>query len=308
MAGKTLLMIHGRNWKPPKPKLKKLWLDAIEGGIRRDRPDALDRFKALRIEFIYYGDVSNRFLSRHYHRPAVDDTRARRETLNDLLKLTRGQFTKDRYNALPGKESFKEGAADVLGPVLSFFRLSEPLIEAVAPDMAEYWRDETEYGSLVRMPMIKPLKGAMDRGDSVCVLAHSLGTLISYDTFWKFSHYGEYYDYWQKKIDLFISLGSPLGDATVQRHLKGYANEDARRYPKNVVKWANFSAEDDYISHDGKVADDFREMKTLKIIGSIKDSYLYNLSVRDGKSNPHHISGYLVHPKVVKTLTDWICA
>jgi hypothetical protein len=306
MAGKTLIMIHGRNYKPPRDKLRKLWLDAVKGGLQRDRPDAMADFDRLRIEFVYYGDVSNRFLSQHSGNPVVDDSRQRRRTLNDLLKWTRRQFTKANYDRLPGKESLKEGVADALGPLLSFFRLSEGLIETVAPNMAEYWSDETEYGSLVRMPLIRPLKTAMDRGDSIGVLAHSLGTMIAYDTFWKFSHYGEYFDYWEKKVDLFISLGSPLGDKTVQRHLKGHGNTGARRYPKNIVKWVNVSAEDDYICHDERIANDFKAMKRLRLVRSMRDVPIYNLSVREGKSNPHHISGYLVHPQVVKTLADWM--
>ena len=65
--------------------------------------------------------------------------------------------------------------------------------------------------------MIHPLREAMERNDTILVIAHSLGTMIAYDTFWKASRTGEYRpEYTEKGIDLFITIGSPLGDNTVK--------------------------------------------------------------------------------------------
>ena len=246
------------------------------------------------------------FCKKALNEPWVDDTESRRGTLQELMRLRASQFTRKNYNNLPGKESFKEGAADILSPLLNFFQLSETLIAKVAPDMREYWNDETSFGTAVRRPMIKPFKRALDRDGSTAIVAHSLGSMISYDTLWKFSRYGEWFDYWEKKIDLFVTLGSPLGDVTVQDNLKGKDAKGERRYPENIRKWVNIAAEDDYISHDSEILDNYRGMKKLGLIESIKDYKIYNLSVRDGKSNPHHISGYLVHPRTAEILAHWI--
>ncbi|WP_294343816.1 hypothetical protein [Prosthecochloris sp.] len=303
---KTLLLIHGRSWKPPEESLRSLWLDALRWGLDRDFPDAAARFSEVTLEFVYYGDTSNCYMESAEGKPYVDDTDSRRHTLELLKVYSSNQFSKRNYNRLPGKESFKEGAADVLSPILSFFNLSETLIAAVAPDMREYWNDESFYGTEVRRPMIKPLKRALDREGSTAIVAHSLGTIIAYDTLWKFSRYGEWYDYWNRKIDLFVTLGCPLGDATVRENIKGYNACKERRYPANIREWVNIAAEDDYISHDSKISDDYRTMRQYGLVESIKDYKIYNLSLRGGKSNPHHSGGYLIHPRTVKILAEWI--
>ena len=303
---KTLLLVHGRSWKPPESSLCSLWLDAIKWGLSRDFPEAATRFSEVKIEFIYYGDTNNDFLQETLNKAWVDDTESRRDTLQELMKLSASQFIRETYDNLPDKDLFMEAVADMLSPLLNFFQLGEELIDQVAPDMREYWNDETSFGTAVRRPMIKPFKRALDRDGSTAIVAHSLGSMISYDTLWKFSRYGEWFDYWEKKIDLFVTLGSPLGDVTVQDNLKGKDAKGERRYPENIRKWVNIAAEDDYISHDSKILDDYREMKKLGLIESIKDYKIYNLSVRDGKSNPHHISGYLVHPRTAEILARWI--
>lgn len=305
---KTLVLIHGRSWKPKESPLRSLWLDAIKSGLKRDNTEAYNRFSDIKVEFVYYGDVNNKFLKKELNKPWIDDSDSRRITLEQLRGYTAGQFTKRNYNELPGKESFKEGAADVLSPILNFFNLSEALIAQVAPDMREYWNDESVFGTEVRRQMIKPLKRAFDRKGSTAIVAHSLGSMISYDTLWKFNRYGEWFDYWKLKIDLFVTLGSPLGDITVQENLKGRKASGERRYPGNIRKWVNIAAEDDYISHDSKISDDYRKMRRHDMIESIRDYKIYNLSVRDGKSNPHHSCGYLIHPTTTRVLADWILA
>ncbi|MEM7029949.1 MAG: hypothetical protein AAF629_10325 [Chloroflexota bacterium] len=305
---KTLIFIHGRSWKPPKNALQKLWFDAVEYGLKRDHADVLGRFKAVKKSFVYFGDLSNDFLHEKTGDPIPDDTASRQATLEALKKWKPNQFTKRNYNNLPGKESLKEGIADTLGPILRFFRLSDDLVSVVAPDMGEYWKGEDSFfGSAVREPLVKPLKDAFDRDDSVCIIAHSLGSMISYDTLWKFSYRGEYRpDYNKKKVDLFITLGSPLGDATVQAGLFGSKASGARRFPANIRKWVNVAAEDDFISHDSKIAGDYKDMKRHKLIEDIVDQHIYNLALRDGKSNPHHSCGYLIHPKVSTLIADWL--
>jgi hypothetical protein len=92
----------------------------------------------------------------------------------------------------------------------------------------------------------------------------------------------------------------------VKRHLKGARADGLRRYPHNIRRWVNVAAEDDYISHDSGVANDYRRMKKLKPAPKIIDRKIYNLAVRSGKSNPHHGCGYLIHPAVIRLVADWL--
>jgi len=305
--GKTILFVHGRNFKPSAPELKKLWIATTRHGIARDHPPKLGAFKAARKELVYYGDISNKYLrsiGREYSMAA--DVRDRKSTLARLVAYRTNEFTRSRYNKLPGKTSIKEGLADALAGPLDWFGLSKTLIKRVAPDMGEYWNPDSAFGSDARYQMVGPLRRAMDRSDKILVVAHSLGTMVSYDTFWKFSRTGEYRDYWKKKIDLWITLGSPLGDETVKENLRGARASGERKYPANVKRWENVAAEDDYISHDKKVKNDYKRMLRFGLVNRLRDGKIYNLAVRGGKSNPHSSAGYLVNPKVSQLIAEWL--
>ena len=130
--------------------------------------------------------------------------------------------------------------------------------------------------------------------------------MVAYDTFWKFSRTGEYRDYWKKRIDLWITLGSPLGDETVKDYLRGAMASGERKYPANVTRWENVAAEDDYISHDQRVKNDYKKMLRFGLVNQLRDHRIYNLAVRNGKSNPHSSVGYLVNPKVAKLIAEWV--
>ena len=199
-----------------------------------------------------------------------------------------------------------EGLADMFAGPANFFGLSESIIERVAPDMGEYWRSY-QFGSQVRAVFTDAIIRALKKPGDICVIGHSLGTMIAYDVFWKLSHYGEYRDQpWNRKVSLWLTLGSPLADETVKDNLKGANHAPADRYPTNVVDWLNIAAEDDYISHDQKVAGDFKAMKKLGYVNSITDKRIYNLAVRGGKSNPHHGVGYLIHPTGADAIAAWL--
>jgi hypothetical protein len=147
----------------------------------------------------------------------------------------------------------------------------------------------------------------MERRDKILVLAHSLGSMIAWDTLWKFARAAEYRPrYTRKKIDLLLTLGSPLADNTVRRYLKGARARGHRRYPTNIRRWINVAAEDDYVSHDQRVADDYSIMREAGLVQSIADHRILNLAVRSGQSNPHHSAGYLMHPVVADIVADWV--
>lgn len=303
---KTIILVHGRSWKPKQADLEPIWTEALRAGIERDFPNKLTAFDGATLSFVYYGDLSNKLLKSKGKTQPPNSTASRKKALEQLKQVSSNGFTKNAYKKIPGKESFKEGIADSLAPILGFFHLTDNLVEQVAPDMRDYWNHDSAFGSASRGRMTPHLQDAFDRNDSICVIGHSLGTMICYDTLWKFSRSYDFFKYNKKKIDLFISTGSPLGDETVKRNLKGAGAEKERKYPSNIKNWLNVAAEDDYISHDQKIAGDFRKMKKYGLVKTITDKHIYNLSYPKGKSNPHHSSGYLIHPSVTQAVAAWL--
>ena len=70
---KTILMVHGRHFKPPKTELQKLWMEALRFGMERDHPGKLAALKNAKVELVYYGDISNTFLRDALGEPIPDD-------------------------------------------------------------------------------------------------------------------------------------------------------------------------------------------------------------------------------------------
>ena len=88
--------------------------------------------------------------------------------------------------------------------------------------MAHYWNGDSYFASDVRSRLTPVLKKALDRGDDIMLVGHSLGSMICFDNLWKLSHYGEYRRLCMALIKtLFVTLGSPLADENVKQQLKG---------------------------------------------------------------------------------------
>lgn len=237
---KRILFIHGRAPKPDKNDLQTLWFDAIQHGLLRDYGESrVQAFKQIEKRFIYYGDLSNELLD-----APTEDPQSRIDALKKLKQYPRNGFTKKNYKKVSKAGFLAEALADTFSAVLGHLKLAEPLITSVAPDMAHYWNEDSYYGSDLRSRLTKELKEALDTGDEVMMVAHSLGSMISYDCLWKLSHYGEYrHDYGaEKKVDLLVTLGSPLGDENVKARLKGSSLSGKKRYPLNLHQWCNISA------------------------------------------------------------------
>lgn len=311
---KRLILIHGRNFKPAADFLEGTWCEALRHGLQRDFGDgAGTKFDRLVKDFVYYGDISNEFLyaaGKDYDEE--HNRKERRETLDDLKTIRSNGFTSRAYRRrTDGSRGFKELLADTFSGPLNLFGVADNLIELVAPDLKEYWNQESAFGSAVRWSLTAPLSKALHNNDDVMLVSHSLGTMIAYDVLWKFSFYGEHQDIRDRRLSQWITLGSPLGNPTVQANLKGGNLKGDRKHPVNVAKWINFAAEDDFISHDQSIADDFREMRAAPARTRITDRRMYNLALVNPESdesepNQHHGAGYLIHPGVAKAVHSWM--
>ena len=307
--GRSLIYVHGGNFKPAAEDLMDINVAAMSAGLERDFPEDLEAFRALDKRLSYYGDLTNDFLSsrgRHF-----DESLDIGDLRNALLKLRslerKKQFGVSRYDRLPGKTALREFAADVIAPVLGSLGLSRLLIAAVARDLAEYWSDKSDFDERVRARVCRSLCEVLDRGDQVLLVSHGTGCIVAYDVLWQLSHDSELAPkHARQKIDTWLTLGSPLGDSMVRRRILGAGGKGRSKYPGNIVTWHNVSAEDDYYCHDNTLADDFRSMLKQRQISSVRDYRVYNLAIRYGKSDPHNSIGYLIHPRVAQIISDWL--
>ena len=308
-AGRTLLFVHGRDFKPAPDTLMDLAISAMQAGVERDYPEFADDFNELDKRLAYYGDITGEFLIAQGRR--YDETLDLGDRRNALIKLRsyerKKHFGISRYDRLPGKSALPEFAADVIVPVLGKLGLSKALINRVGPDIAEYWNPDSDFASRIRERVRASICLALDVGNDLMVLSHGTGCIVTYDVLWQLSHDPEYAEkYREKKIDVWLTAGAPLGDSMTAKRLFGADRSGVERYPVNILSWHNLSAEDDFVSHDDTVADDFRPMMKQKQVSCIRDYKVYNLAVRYGKSNPHSSLGYLVHPRTAQIIVEWL--
>lgn len=308
---KKLIFIHGRATKPLEDDLRELWYESVKSGLKRDYGEsAVQKFESMDKEFVYYGDISNDFLHKKRGHPIPDNIETRKAALEKLKSFSADQFSKAEYKKIRQLNPLKELLADAFSGITRLLRIGNKLVSLIAPDMAEYWNREAYFGSDVRWRLTPVLEQAFVEKKQIMLVAHSLGTIISYDTLWKFSHYSEYRSKFNngEKLDLFVTMGSPLADENIKSQIKGMRSKGTFRYPNNIKNWINISAEDDYISHDSRLSNDFRKIHKLGLMENpIKDIYpIYNLTVRNNKSNPHSSIGYLIHPAFTKIIHDWM--
>lgn len=307
--GRTILFVHGRDFKPAAGDFMDISMQALSSGVERDYPEYLDEFQALNKRVAYYGDITDEFLTREGQR--YDEALDMGDRRNALINLRGYERRKDfgvaRYDRLPGKTALGEFAADVIAPILGSLGFSNKLIEKVGVDLSEYWNPDSDFASRVRARVREAICEILDAGGPVMLMSHGTGCIVTYDVLWQLSHDDRFRDAYQaKKLDVWLTLGSPLGDSMVFRRLMGHDRKGLERYPSNVVCWHNLSAEDDFVSHDNRLADDFKAMLKQRQLSFLRDYRIYNLAVRYGKSNPHSSLGYLVHPRTTKILVEWL--
>jgi len=306
---RSLLLVHGRDFKPGSETYMDVSLAALRAGLQRDYPDQVNAFDYVRKQIAWYGDLSAEvLLARGKKYDPEMDLGDRRNALNRLRQIApRKRFGIRQYDQLPGKSAIGEFIADISAPVLGAVGLSMPVICSIAKDFGDYLNPKLDFGAKVRQRMRAALCELMDRGDRIMLVTHGTGSVVAYDVLWELSHHPDYKaQYGDKKVECWLTMGSPLGDRAVQKRLAGAKEKTDSRFPANVISWHNLAAEDDYCCHDNTLADDFGKMLKQRQVSAVHDYRVFNLAVRYGKSNPHSSVGYYIHPRTSKILADWL--
>ena len=168
-------------------------------------------------------------------------------------------------------------------------------------DLRRYVGDDNGIAEHTRRMLKIPLRAATKGRHPILLVAHSMGSVISYDALWEMSHD----DRDDVKIDLFLTMGSPLGQRYLQKRIKGKNCRGADRYPHNIRHWKNLSAVGDMTAIDPWLANDFKEVLKLGLVESFTDAELHNYYRLDGILNVHAEYGYLVNELTARTVAAW---
>ena len=168
-------------------------------------------------------------------------------------------------------------------------------------DLRRYQRNSNGIADHARQMLKIPLRAAAEAGRPVLLLAHSMGSVIAWDTLWQMSRR----DGDDVRLDTLVTMGSPLGQRFVQRRLEGFGASDQERFPKGIGRWINLAAAGDLTAVDPVLADDFDKMRELGLVESIEDRLLQNYFRSDGVLNVHAEYGYLANDITAEIVSEW---
>lgn len=179
--------------------------------------------------------------------------------------------------------------------------LATERVEIHLRDLRRYIRNENGIGDHTRDMLKLPMRAASEMGRPTLLLAHSMGSVIAYESLWEMSHDGRD----DLVLDMLVTMGSPLGQTYVQRRMLGHGRNGKERYPTNVRRWVNLAAVGDITAVDRVLADDFREMLNLGLVESIEDIEVFNAFRLDGALNEHAEYGYLINRVTADLVVRW---
>lgn len=213
-------------------------------------------------------------------------------------------------DVLPGRDSIREVFGMKSRTNYLVHRFGDRylgLIDLLAPEetrinIAEserYFRNVDGVGDRIREILRRELLRSWAAGERVLLMAHSFGSIIAWDTLWTLRGEGGV-------IDLFLTLGSPLGTNYIQRRLMGAKADGAARYPTSISRWQNLAAVGDLTALGHRFATDFAEMQRLGLIAGISDRMDLRNPYRDAEGlNVHRCYGYFVNRVTGQVISDW---
>ncbi|MBN1238668.1 MAG: hypothetical protein JXB36_09205 [Gammaproteobacteria bacterium] len=193
----------------------------------------------------------------------------------------------------------------LVGDALPFLGriVARPELRLTMTEVHRYHSDEGGIATAVRGMLKEALRAAWQAGERVLLIGHSLGSVIAYDTLWELSRRdGE-----PGRVDLLITLGSPLATRFIRKSLRGVDRDGPERYPGNIRRWENFTARGELMALRPQLRPLFEPMIDLGLTEDIVDhTELYNHFRGDIGLNVHKSYGYLVHRLVAGCIGDWM--
>ena len=293
-AEPLILYVPGLKSKPqPGIHRAELWKCLLEGvrradaGAAREMHESTEAFDVCGWNFDFYGEHRDIALDR---RGIAAVLQQREPTRQDIADATTFERRALRWLYL---------AADHLPFLIP--QIADDDLELHLRDLRRYVNNADDIAEATRRLVKLPLRAAWKTGRPILLIGHSMGSVIGYDTLWQMSRVSRE----DLRVDLLLTMGSPLGQRTIQKRLlcRGAAGE--ARYPDNIRRWANIAAVGELTAMDKQLANDYGEMVKLGLIESIADYEVYNYFRYDGELNVHAEYGYLVNEVTGRVIADW---
>jgi surfactin synthase thioesterase subunit len=168
-------------------------------------------------------------------------------------------------------------------------------------DLRKYLQNRGGVAEDVREMLKAPLRKAAAAHRPILLIGHSMGSVIAYESLWQLTHEGDD----AVSINLFVSMGSPLGQRFMQKRMLGAGQAGSGRFPGNIAEWVNVTAIGDLTAVDPTLADDYAAMVDFGLTRRISDYSLHNPFRLNGELNAHAEYGYLANVVTARIIADW---
>ena len=181
--------------------------------------------------------------------------------------------------------------------------VTSPEVDESLKETRRYFGDQDGVATRIRQLVADRLLASWTPGSRLLVIAHSLGSVIAYEVLWELSHRNNS----EISVDLFMTLGSPLGLNFMRHRMINAREKGARQYPTNIRRWINLAAVGEMTALDRTFADDYHEMADLGLVESIIDETDLHTYFRgpDGL-NVHKCYGYMANQRTGAALAAWL--
>ena len=315
-----IIHVHGLASKPAEAELHALWQKTLIENVRVDSKSLANQME--KNTDLFHSAYWANAIPDH-----IEDTTAYvnklKNCIDDAIKV-RQQKGKSLHISKAGwiKTKVTEFGLDLVNTLASAIAIKDNVINEHLREVRLYNSDQY-IADRIRLPLENALRNAWDQDKYVIILSHSMGTFISYDVLWQFSHRvePEYKKYRKYAVDLLVTMGSPLGEPSLRKFMlidrwkdsvKESSRVDKKRYfPTNINQWQNYSAYGDVVCHDATLEDDFFAQMRTAMSSYKKDDLrdyikLYNpFKNTKGKPNPHKSYGYLIQPKLSQKIREF---
>jgi hypothetical protein len=168
-------------------------------------------------------------------------------------------------------------------------------------DVRRYMRNIEGCAEEARLHIWEPLVGALEKNRPVLLIAHSMGSVLSYDCLWLLGRIQQS----PQRVDTWLTMGSPLGKRFVRRRLQGAGMPSPERYPRTIRRWINVVAVGELTATDRYLGRTFAAMARLGLVECIEDYDVFNYFRADGELNVHTEYGYLVNEQTGSLVAEW---
>jgi hypothetical protein len=296
--GRRLIYVPGLRAKPP-PEVHRalLWKCLLEGVRRADGAAAESLARAPEVlRLAAWG---------HLFYPEYRDPRLDEASIAELLaRPSPSRSSVREVLSLRHRLRFLAHRVADRVPILAE-RLAGEATRLNLQGAARYFSNQDGLADQVRGLLAAELRSAWAAGDSVLLMAHSLGSVIAWDTLWSLSR-GRGAMPAPGAVDLFLTLGSPLGTRFVGRRLMGAGEAGARRYPLGIRRWRNLAALGGLTALGHRLSRIYAPMAELGLVEEISDQTDLINPFRDPDGlNVHRCYGYFVNHATGESVAGW---